>query len=312
MSLQVVMVEVTSEFAITAATSLQERRTRTLKNGDTFAVFDANGDIAPDEGGAEGLYHRDTRHLSRFALTLHDARPLLLSSTLRDDNAALICDLTNPDLVGRRRQSRSSTTCIHLRRSKFLYDGICFERISVRNFAAAAAGADAANSRFDRRFRRSVRGARQPPRAARRICMRRRSAPTCVTLAYTGLDDESGAARGCASIPCRRGSSSDRAQFDLDLAPTGHRRHLCRGTLRRRTCRPAGRAISSSPPRSTRGAPARQRLARGRGRDLERGVQRSAPPLDLRPHDAGDGDRRRGLIPMPACRGSAPPSGATR
>ena len=97
-----------AEFAITATTSLQERRTRTLKHGDTFAVFDPNGDLRPEDGGAEGLYHRDTRYLSRLELTFGTARPMLLSSTLRDDNAALICDLTNPDLGdARRRRARA-------------------------------------------------------------------------------------------------------------------------------------------------------------------------------------------------------------
>ena len=32
-------------------------------------------------------------------MTLDGARPMLLSSTLRDDNATLTCDLTNPDLL---------------------------------------------------------------------------------------------------------------------------------------------------------------------------------------------------------------------
>src|SRR4030095_4909386 len=88
----------TAPFHIPAVTSLQERRPRTLKHGDSFGVFDPNGDAVAGPGSAEGLYHRDTRHLSHFLLTLGGERPLLLRPPLRDDNALLSCDLTNPPL----------------------------------------------------------------------------------------------------------------------------------------------------------------------------------------------------------------------
>ena len=57
---------------------MQQRRTRTLKHGDTFAVFDHRGDIGGEPGNPEGLYHRDTRMLSQLQLLLEEARPLLL------------------------------------------------------------------------------------------------------------------------------------------------------------------------------------------------------------------------------------------
>ena len=43
-----------------------------LKDGDTFLVADALGDI---EGGADGLFHNDTRMLSRFALSARRQPP---------------------------------------------------------------------------------------------------------------------------------------------------------------------------------------------------------------------------------------------
>src|SRR3954468_4549797 len=78
-----------AQFFIPAAASLQERRPRTLKHGDTFAVFDHNGDALSGPGSPEGIFFRDTRHLSHLYLTVGNARPMLLSSTLRDDNASL-------------------------------------------------------------------------------------------------------------------------------------------------------------------------------------------------------------------------------
>ena len=66
------------QFAIAVSDTLQQRRTRTLKHGDTFIVMDHRGDIGGEPGNPEGLYHRDTRILSEFQLLLEEARPLLL------------------------------------------------------------------------------------------------------------------------------------------------------------------------------------------------------------------------------------------
>jgi hypothetical protein len=87
-----------SEYHIEAQTSLVERSLRTLKHGDAFAVLDAYGDIGAIENTAEGLFFRDMRHLSRFQLWFAGRRPLLLSSVMQDDNAALSVDMTNPDI----------------------------------------------------------------------------------------------------------------------------------------------------------------------------------------------------------------------
>src|SRR5271165_2269964 len=83
------------QFAITVSATLQRRRTRTLKHGDTFAVFDHRGDIGGEPGNPEGLYHLDTRMLSQLRLLLEDERPLLLSSMTQDDNAVFTADLSN-------------------------------------------------------------------------------------------------------------------------------------------------------------------------------------------------------------------------
>ena len=113
-------------FAIAAPASLQDVRPLVLKHGDAFGVFDRNGDAFSGPGSAEGVYYRDTRHLSHFAVTIDGARPLLLSSTLRDDNATLTCDLTNPDLPERDGRPRIDHDLIHIRRTRFLWNASCF------------------------------------------------------------------------------------------------------------------------------------------------------------------------------------------
>jgi glycogen debranching enzyme len=122
-----------AQFFIPAAASLQERRPRVLKHGDSFAVYDHNGDILSGPGSPEGLFFKDTRHLSHLYLTLNGARPMLLSSSLRDDNASLICDLTNPDLAGEDGQLFEHDR-LHIRRVRALWEAAAYERLAFRNF----------------------------------------------------------------------------------------------------------------------------------------------------------------------------------
>src|SRR5579862_1067224 len=124
----------TDQFFIAATDSLLERRPRTLKHGDSFAVFDHKGDVREGPGSPEGFYHRDTRYLSHFFLTIEGVKPLLLSSILRDDNVGLTCDLTNPDLYDPVGNLRMGHGLIHIRRSRFIWDATCFERMMLRNF----------------------------------------------------------------------------------------------------------------------------------------------------------------------------------
>ena len=131
------------DFAITAQISLVEQRFRTLKHNDMFGVFDQRGDIRPAAGGTEGLYFNDTRYLSEFELVVGGRQLVLLSSTLRDDNATLTCDLSNPDLPHLRSGEPDGAegllnNLIHIRRSRFLWEGVCHERISIRNFDVVA------------------------------------------------------------------------------------------------------------------------------------------------------------------------------
>src|SRR5258706_1506819 len=85
-----------STFYIQATESIQERWPRTLKHGDTFALFDALGDIVKPGASPGGLFHLDTRHLSGLELLIDGQRPLLLSSAVANDNVVLTVELCNP------------------------------------------------------------------------------------------------------------------------------------------------------------------------------------------------------------------------
>ena len=204
------------QFSVPAAASLQERRPRTLKHGDSFAVFDHNGDVLSGPGAPDGLFHRDTRYLSHLYLTVDGQRPLLLSSTVGDDNATFTSDLTNPDLFDSGGVLVLEHDLLHLRRSRFLWNGACYERLAVRNFdeqprevridvTFAADFADLFEVRGARRLRR---GTMQAPDVG----------ADCVTLAYLGLDDRRRATTlRFEPVPDRL--SSNLATFVLDLDP---------------------------------------------------------------------------------------------
>jgi glycogen debranching enzyme len=122
------------QYQIVASSSLTDEHIEVLKQGDTFGLFDQYGDIHSLRTGSHGLYHEGTRFLSRFVLTLNGERPLLLSSTVKQDNVLLNVDLTNPDMTadGQVKISRGS---LHLSRTRFLWEGRCFERLRVHNYS---------------------------------------------------------------------------------------------------------------------------------------------------------------------------------
>ena len=201
-------------YAVAATESLHELRTMTLKNGDTFAVFNRAGDIRGEAGATEGVFHLDTRHLSQFVLTVGGVRPMLLSATMRDDNAILNCDLANPEIADG--QSMVDHNRIHIRRSRFLWNGSCMERIAARNFDPRPRriefeitfGADFVDLFEVRGARRERRGTLGAPEVS----------TDTVRLSYMGLDDELRETT-LRFDPAPDSLSSGRATYSLELAP---------------------------------------------------------------------------------------------
>ena len=213
-----------AQFAIAVSATLQQRRTRTLKHGDTFAVFDHRGDIGGEPGNPEGLYHRDTRMLSQLQLLLEDERPLLLSSMTQDDNALFTADLSNPDLledgkVALRREN------IHLNRMKFIWNGACYERLVVRNFSDRPLCL-----RLTYRFASDfadlfeVRGEHRSARGESRAALQ---SDCGVALRYKGLDQIERVTQ-IAFFPTPKTLTTARAGFEISLRPRATRRIFVR------------------------------------------------------------------------------------
>ncbi|WP_263419879.1 amylo-alpha-1,6-glucosidase [Terriglobus albidus] len=129
------VVKLGERFYIRADSSLADGRTLPLLHKDTFAVFDRYGDIQPIGLGQQGLFHEETRYLSRFEMRITAHKPLLLSSSVQEDNIVLSVDLTNPDIELPSGNLLSHGT-LHIHRNKFLAEGACFDQIAIRNFGA--------------------------------------------------------------------------------------------------------------------------------------------------------------------------------
>jgi glycogen debranching enzyme len=170
-----------------AATGPEHRLRRTLKHGDTFLVIDAHGDIGASAGTSDGLFHRDTRFLSRLELRINGLQPLLLGSNMREDNAIFSADLTNPDMFSGEHILALEKDTLHINRSVFVWRDTLFQRLSWTNHGAKRVellisitfSADFADL-FE------VRGAR---RARRGTFNARLNGPHEALLSYLGLDD---------------------------------------------------------------------------------------------------------------------------
>ncbi|MGJ5181689.1 glycogen debranching N-terminal domain-containing protein [Bradyrhizobium oligotrophicum] len=162
------------------------RPRRSLKHDDTFIVLDGHGDIGASAGGPDGLFNADTRYLARLELTLDDVQPLLLGSSLRDDNSALTVDLTNPDIYSDGRLVLPKDM-LHIVRTIFLWHGTAYQRIGLQNHGDRNASFDLKLT-FDNDFADlfEVRGS---VRSRRGIGSSRLVDPSEVVLNYRGLDN---------------------------------------------------------------------------------------------------------------------------
>ncbi|MBI2898445.1 MAG: amylo-alpha-1,6-glucosidase [Deltaproteobacteria bacterium] len=202
-------------FYILATSSLADDRTTVLKHGDTFAVFDRFGDIFPVGPGAQGLYHEGTRHLSRLVLRLGTDRPLLLSSTVHENNLLHTADLTNLD-ISLGTEKILSRGALHLFRSKFLWHGVCYERLRIRSYGDVPVEVTLSlevDADFADIF--EVRGTRRPKRGDK---LQTAVDSDTVTLSYLGLDDAVRSTSIAASPPPQHITSSGMS-YDLRLEP---------------------------------------------------------------------------------------------
>jgi glycogen debranching enzyme len=216
------VIRVKNRYYILSTSSLADDRTCVLKDGDTFAVFDRRGDFETLGQGTLGLYHKETRYMSKWVLRLGNERPLLLSSAVREDNAALTVDLTNPDLGTDGRQFIPRGT-LHIERTKFLWKATQYERLRIRNYSVAPLdvsfaiefAADFADIFEVRGIRRERRGQKLPSKA---------DAGELI-LGYKGLDGVLRRSHVTCS-PDPREISAGEIRLDVSLPPKGEQAYV--------------------------------------------------------------------------------------
>jgi glycogen debranching enzyme len=203
----------TASYDLEVESSLVGGSLRNLKDGESFAVLNTNGDIG-GTNTAEGLFYRDTRFLSKLELRFQGRRLLLLNSSSHDDKAALSVDLTNPEIDHDLGTLPRET--IFLERTKFLFEAVCYERLSVRNFTASKRRLTI-DYTFDADFRDlfEVRGMKREKRGQE---LSRVVAPDRVEFQYVGLDDVTRRTL-LAFSPVPERLEAKRATVELTLGP---------------------------------------------------------------------------------------------
>ncbi|MFZ5790792.1 MAG: glycogen debranching N-terminal domain-containing protein [Pseudomonadota bacterium] len=185
-----------------------------LKDGDTFLVADAFGDI---RGEGDGFFRDDTRVLSGLRLILGGQPPSLLSASVSRDNVFFTSHMTNrplPLLGGK----AAPEGIIHFERTRFLAGERLYERLRCVNYDDRAVSfplalefaADFRDMFEVRGTARRTRGRLFPPVAA----------DGAILFRYEGLD---GVARetviAFSEAPARL--TPERADFLLTLPASG-------------------------------------------------------------------------------------------
>ena len=217
------VISVSENFYVLSTSQRIDDRVRVLKSGDTFGVFDRFGDIERFGGGELGLYHRDTRFLSGFTLALEEVRPLLLSSSVKEDNVLLAVDLMNSDRL-REDEVVIPRGTLHIFRSKCLWRAALYQRLRLHNYAAERAelkfslqfAADFADIFEVRGMHREQRGRTLPTRVE----------GNSVMLGYEGLDGRVRHTRLRFDPPPDRLTESE-AEFTTHLSPGESACYFC-------------------------------------------------------------------------------------
>jgi glycogen debranching enzyme len=164
------LLKVSGDYYILASAMASRRTARVLARGERFAVFEATGDILESPVEALGFFYRDTRHLSRFEISIGGEVPHFLNSYVSDDNTEVRANLTNPDFRGSDDSIVLPRDTIQIRRSWVLAGANLVQQIAIRNFAASTVrirlefgiGADFEDMFEVRGIARKQRGETQP------------------------------------------------------------------------------------------------------------------------------------------------------
>ena len=190
-----------------------------IKDGSLFLATCPNGGIPSGSDAGVGLFHRDTRFLSRYELTLGGREPLvLMSSAARGSEAAH--DLTN-DRIVQTDGKLMEPQCFALRLDRRVAgESLCLaDRITIRNFALEPIRFELAltiDALFEDIF--ELRGAEAKARGPLRAV---ETQDNGLTFRYLGADE----VERCLTVVLDRAAqivargSARQIVFDLEIGP---------------------------------------------------------------------------------------------
>lgn len=203
------------QYFIQAKHSLADQTRLVLKHGDTFLVADRHGDIRPLGFEDHGLFHKETRFLSRCVLRISDNAPPLLSSGVKQMNDIASVGLTNPDFhSGDGILIRTGN--IYINRSIFIWESCYYEHARVSNYALSPVQFTL-SFEFDADFA-DIFEVRGMQRKSRGELLKPKVGDGSVSYLYRGLDNIQRTSR-IALSPAPKKMQANRAQFVVKLGP---------------------------------------------------------------------------------------------
>lgn len=207
------IIQVEDHFYILATSSRADDRSQVIKHNESFGVFDRGGAIRPVGLGEQGIYHENTRYLSRFELAIQGRSLQPLHSRIGVDNV-LSVELTNPDYLDLAEPVPRDS--LHILLTSLLFNGAWYAQLAIRNYSLQPIEVEAAVSfAADYADIFEVRGTKRPRRGA---LLEPRRDGSAVVLGYDGLD---GVRRQTqlAFAPPPRALDGTSAKFTVQLAP---------------------------------------------------------------------------------------------
>ncbi len=201
--------------------SISELDLITLKHGKSYAIFDRNGDIAP-ELGLMGIYVDDMRYTSALTLMLGDKKPLPLGAQVTDDNVELATALSNPAMKDQTGADLPENS-IHLKRRITVGDGLVHQAITVRNYNNVPVTLPL-NFKFDSDFvdMFNVRGNKPKKALGKQEKAQITNDDTRTSWLYEGVDKtERKSNIFFSSVPKPAKIAENQAEFSLNLPANG-------------------------------------------------------------------------------------------
>ncbi|RFM28252.1 amylo-alpha-1,6-glucosidase [Deminuibacter soli] len=201
------------KYHISADSVNADERIKVLNHFDSFGIFDRWGNIQQQGKMVHGIYHEGTRFINQLVLLINNEKPLLLSSTIKENNDILSVDLTNPFL----QRCNIPENSVHISRSQFMRNNAYYEKITCIHFGEQNCSFEL-SLLFDGDFNDifEIRGVKRkvnkPPVSTHHTA-------STLAIQYHGLDDIPREAQISFTGTLPSGISSNRATFNISLVP---------------------------------------------------------------------------------------------